>query len=152
MLKPVIEWSKTDARATTPTRGSSQAAGLDLTTYEERTLRPGDRHLFATGVAVSVPEGFVGLVCPRSGLAAKRGLTVLNGPGVADSDYRGEIKVCLVNLGKDPQLIEAGTRIAQLVIVPVNMDPLELKESLDETERGTKGFGSTGDGVDSLPF
>jgi len=142
-----LRWKKTDPRAFAPVRGSEDAAGLDLYTFEERTLRPGQKAVFQTGIAVAIPPGHVGLVCPRSGLASTYGLTVLNAPGVVDADYRGEVKVLLVNHGDKFVLVKAGWRIAQLVIVPVAPCEVVEVDSLDDTPRGLGGFGSTGLGV-----
>ena len=107
-------------------------------------LEPGKRMMVPTGMAIALPEGFEAQVRPRSGLAAKQGVTVLNTPGTVDCDYRGEVKVILVNLGDEPVTIERGMRIAQMVIAPVTRARLHKVETLDETERGAGGFGSTG--------
>lgn len=131
-------------RGILPTKGSDKAAGLDLYTYEERTLRPGQTHLFPTGIIVEIPDGYEGQVRPRSGLAAKHSVTVLNAPGTIDSDYRGEAKVILHNAGKEPYKVTAGDRIAQLVVKKVeSFDPAWVEE-VSSTERGEGGFGSTG--------
>lgn len=127
-----------------PCYASEQAAGLDVTAAEELTLQPGQRHTVATGFAIEIPHGHEVQVRPRSGLAAKHGVTVLNTPGTIDSDYRGEVKVILINLGDEPFEIRRGERIAQLVPTPVlRADFVEAKE-LGATERGARGFGSTG--------
>ena len=121
------------------------AAGLDLMSAQEDTmLAPGARALVPTGFSIELPEGFEAQVRPRSGLALKHGVTVLNAPGTIDSDYRGEIKVLLVNHGDAEWRVERGARIAQLVIAPVVQARLELTETLSETDRGAGGFGSTG--------
>jgi dUTP pyrophosphatase len=131
-----------------PARQSAEAAGLDLSaaTPEDApiTLAPGERALIPTGFAVELPAGFEGQVRPRSGLAHKYGITVLNAPGTVDSDYRGEIGVLLVNLSKKPFVISRGERIAQLVVT--RFEPVEIveREELSGTSRGEKGFGSTG--------
>lgn len=120
-------------------------AGADLRAGETVTLAPFERRLVGTGVRVALPEGTVGMVTPRSGLAWRAGLSIVNAPGIVDSGYRGEIKVCLINL--DPEIpieIEAGDRIAQLVIVPVVAATFMPTEALDETERGDGGYGSSG--------
>ncbi|HMS36202.1 MAG TPA: dUTP diphosphatase [Arachnia sp.] len=120
-------------------------AGADLIAAEDVTLGPGERRLVGTGVSVAIPEGHVGLVTPRSGLAARTGLSIVNAPGVIDSGYRGEIRVCLINL--DPHIpiaLAAGDRIAQLLIVPFVTAEFSPVEGLDETERGAGGYGSTG--------
>jgi dUTP pyrophosphatase len=122
------------------------AAGLDLRAAESLTLAPGARALVATGLAIALPEGFEAQVRPRSGLAVKHGVTVLNAPGTIDSDYRGEIKVPLINHGQDDFTITRGDRIAQMVVAPVTTATLEEAETLDITKRGTGGFGSSGRG------
>ncbi|MBP5511333.1 MAG: dUTP diphosphatase [Kiritimatiellae bacterium] len=119
-------------------------AGMDLCAAESVTLAPGARALVRTGLSMALPAGTEGQVRPRSGLAAKHGITVLNTPGTIDEGYRGEVKVILINLGDAPFVIEPGMRIAQLIIAPVfRMEVGEVTE-LSETERGTGGFGSTG--------
>jgi dUTP pyrophosphatase len=131
-----------------PSYQSAQAAGLDLLAAVEApvTLKPGDRALIPTGIAIALPEGHEAQVRPRSGLAIKQGVTVLNSPGTIDADYRGEIKVALVNLGQEPVAIERGMRIAQMVVAPVSHARLREVATLGETSRGTGGFGSTGTG------
>jgi dUTP pyrophosphatase len=127
-----------------PRYASEDAAGLDVTAAEDLTLEPGQRHAVATGFAIEIPRGFEVQVRPRSGLAIKHGITCLNTPGTIDSDYRGEVKVILVNLGQEPFEVRRGERIAQLVPAPVlRADFVEVGE-LAETERGSGGFGSTG--------
>jgi len=127
------------------TRG---AAGMDLRAAvaedEPLVLRPGARAAAPTGLAFSLPEGFEGQVRPRSGLAARHGVTVLNTPGTVDSDYRGEVKVILVNLDEEDFIIRRGDRVAQLVIAPVTQASWTEVETLDDTVRGEGGFGSTG--------
>ncbi|HXW21675.1 MAG TPA: dUTP diphosphatase [Rhodomicrobium sp.] len=131
-----------------PAYRSEQAAGLDLAAAlagdDPLTLFPGDRALIPTGIVLELPQGFEAQVRPRSGLAHKYGLTVLNSPGTIDADYRGEIQVLLINFGRDPVSIKRGDRIAQLVIAPILMVTLECAEALATTERGNGGFGSTG--------
>jgi len=129
-----------------PAYRSEQAAGLDLPAAieEDLTLFPGDRALIPTGIALELPQGFEAQVRPRSGLAHKYGVTVLNSPGTIDADYRGEIQVLLINFGRDPVSIKRGDRIAQLVIAPILMVTLECAEALATTGRGNGGFGSTG--------
>ena len=120
-------------------------AGLDLRANEDVTLAPHERRLVSTGLAVAIPEGYAGFVQPRSGLALKRGLSMANTPGLVDSHYRGELKVCAVNLDDEtPIHIERGERIAQLVIQRVPTVTLVEVDELDETERGSGGFGSSG--------
>ena len=127
-----------------PRYASEDAAGLDVTAAEELTLQPGERHAVATGFAIEIPRGFEVQVRPRSGLAFKNGITCLNTPGTIDSDYRGEVKVILVNLGQEAFEVRRGERIAQLVPAPVlRADFVEVGE-LGETSRGAGGFGSTG--------
>ncbi len=127
-----------------PRYASEDAAGLDVTAAEELTLEPGQRHAVATGFAIEIPRGYEVQVRPRSGLAFKNGITCLNTPGTIDSDYRGEVKVILVNLGQVPFEVRRGERIAQLVPAPVlRADFVEVSE-LGGTLRGAGGFGSTG--------
>lgn len=121
-------------------------AGLDLTAVEPVRLAPGERSAVPTGWAVAVPDGWVGLVHPRSGLAVRHGLTVANAPGTVDAGYRGELQVLLVNLGAGPVALEAGTRVAQLLLQRVGRARVEEVDVLDGTERGEGGFGSTGAG------
>lgn len=128
----------------TPAYQTSGAAGLDLVAAATLTLPPGGRASVPTGLSLAIPEGYEGQVRPRSGLALKHGITVLNAPGTIDSDYRGELGVLLVNLGDAPYVVERGARIAQLVIAPVVQARLALVDTLDQTARGTGGFGSTG--------
>ena len=118
--------------------------GVDLCARSAAELGPGERSVVSTGVAVAIPDGFAGLVTPRSGLAARHGISVVNGPGLIDSGYRGEIKVVLVNLSDEPFLIERGDRIAQLVVIPVAVQEFEIVDELPGTSRGAGGFGSTG--------
>ena len=127
-----------------PSYASAGAAGLDVVAAEDLTLAPGGRHAVATGFAIAVPEGYEVQVRPRSGLALKHGITCLNTPGTVDSDYRGEVKVILANLGSEPFEIRRGERIAQLVPAPVLQVCFREVEELGETERGAGGFGSTG--------
>jgi dUTP pyrophosphatase len=132
-----------------PAYASAGAAGMDIVAAEDVTIAPAARHAVATGFAVAIPAGFEIQVRPRSGLALKHGITVPNTPGTIDSDYRGELKVILINHGSAPFAILRGDRIAQLVLAPVTQASwLEVTE-LDETARGAGGFGSTG-GVVSL--
>lgn len=129
-----------------PASGSGHAAGFDLRAAVEGpvTLQPGARDVIPTGIAVAIPPGFEGQVRPRSGLAARNGIALVNAPGTIDADYRGEIRVILINLGQEAFTIRRGDRIAQLVIAPVVPCELELVEELQETIRGAGGFGSTG--------
>ncbi len=125
-------------------------AGADLRCTTDIDLAPGERTLVGTGVAVALPEGTVGLVTPRSGLAARLGLGIVNAPGVIDSGYRGEIRVCLINLDTSARItLAAGDRVAQLVVLPVIAAQFEAVDILDETERGSDGYGSTGVGINT---
>ena len=127
-----------------PAYASEHAAGLDITAGEELVLQPGARHAVATGFAIEIPHGYEVQVRPRSGLALKHGITCLNTPGTIDSDYRGEVKVILANLGSEPFEVKRGERIAQLVPAPVLRAHFTEVHELAETERGAGGFGSTG--------
>ena len=127
-----------------PAYESEGAAGLDLRASEACEIAAGKRALVATGLSIAIPRGFEGQVRPRSGLAAKHGVTVLNAPGTIDSDYRGEVKVILVNFGDAPFRIARGDRIAQLIVAPVTHVEIAEVESLDATARGEGGFGSSG--------
>ena len=129
---------------TVPSYAHPGDAGADLCAAESVSLAPGERKLVATGVRIALPDGYVGLVHPRSGLAVKHGVTVLNTPGTIDAGYRGEIKVILINLGEEPFLIEPGDRIAQLVVQRVERARFVQVGQLPETARGEGGFGSTG--------
>ncbi len=127
-----------------PAYATSGSAGLDLRAAEAFTLKPGERALVPTGVAIALPKGFEAQVRPRSGLAVKHGVTVLNAPGTIDADYRGEIKVPIINHGAEDFVIVRGDRIAQMVIAPVTIATLMEIDRLEETERGSGGFGSSG--------
>ena len=127
-----------------PARATEHAAGLDVVAAEDLTLEPGQRHAVATGFAIAIPEGYEVQVRPRSGLALKHGITCLNAPGTIDSDYRGEVKVILANLGSEPFEVRRGERIAQLVPATVLQADFREVEQLSETSRGAGGFGSTG--------
>lgn len=129
-----------------PKYETNGSAGMDLSAYLEEpvTLQPLERALIPTGLFMELPEGFEAQIRPRSGLAAKRGLTMLNSPGTIDSDYRGEIKCIVVNLSNEPQTIEPGERIAQMVIARYEQIVWQEVEILEETKRGAGGFGSTG--------
>ncbi|MEI9950717.1 MAG: dUTP diphosphatase [Pseudomonadota bacterium] len=129
-----------------PAYQTERAAGLDLSAAIGAPMRiePGARALVPTGLAFAIPDGYEGQVRPRSGLALKFGISIVNSPGTIDSDYRGMVAVLLINLGQEPVLIEPLSRIAQLVICPVVQAELELVNALDETTRGAGGYGSTG--------
>ena len=120
-------------------------AGADLTSTESLTLAPGERAVVGTGVAIALPDGYAAFVVPRSGLAAKHGITIVNSPGTVDAGYRGEIRVTLLNTDRsEPYAIEAGDRIAQLIVMPVSRARFVEVERLPGSERGEGGFGSTG--------
>ena len=129
-----------------PAYATQGAAGLDLCAACDApvTLAPGARALIPTGVAIALPQGYEAQLRPRSGLALKHGVTVLNSPGTIDWDYRGELKALLINHGVEPFVIERGMRIAQLVVAPVTHATLRVVEDLDDTARGVGGYGSTG--------
>jgi dUTP pyrophosphatase len=127
-----------------PAYATEGAAGMDVVAAEDVTLAPGARHAVATGLAVAIPHGFEIQVRPRSGLALKHGVTVPNTPGTIDSDYRGELKVIMINHGTEPFAIRRGDRVAQLVIAPVTRASWLEVDELDSTARGEGGFGSTG--------
>jgi dUTP pyrophosphatase len=138
--------------ATLPAYMTTAAAGADLVAAldEELTLAPGARALVPTGLALAIPPGYEGQVRPRSGLALRSGVTVLNAPGTIDADYRGQVAVILANMGEEPYVVRHGDRIAQLVIAPVVRAAFELVDELDETGR-PGGFGSTGHRDDGRP-
>ena len=127
-----------------PQYATEHAAGLDVVSAEDLTLQPGKRHAVATGFAIEIPHGNEVQVRPRSGLALKHGITCLNTPGTIDSDYRGEVKVILINLGDAPFKIARGAKIAQMVIARHEQAELVEVEALSDTARGAGGFGSTG--------
>lgn len=127
-----------------PSYETSGSAGMDIRAAEATTIAAGQRGLIGTGFAFAIPQGYEVQVRPRSGLALKKGISVLNSPGTIDSDYRGEIKVIIANLGEDDFAVERGDRIAQIIVAPVQRGILTEVDSLDETERGAGGFGSTG--------
>ncbi len=141
-----VRFHKLDERAVTPTYGSEHAAGADLYALIDGalTLLPGQTTLVHTGLAMEIPEGYVGLICARSGLATKRGLAPANKVGVIDADYRGEIMVALHNHSDAAQTVENGERIAQLLLMPYLTGVFTEAERLTDTERGDGGFGSTG--------
>lgn len=127
-----------------PARAHPGDAGVDLYAAEAVALAPGERTTVPTGVAVAIPEGYAGLVAPRSGLAQRHGLGIVNAPGVVDAGYRGEIRVLLVNHGREPVRLERGERIAQLLVVPLSTLKMVEVVELPGSERGAGGFGSTG--------
>ena len=135
-----------DPRAKLPAYGSPDAAGADLYVVADGpvTIAPGGTAKLRTGLALAIPQGYVGLVCARSGMACKRGLAPANKVGIIDADYRGEVMVFLHNHGDEPQVVEPGDRVAQLMVVPVAAPEIEVVDALPETVRGAGGFGSTG--------
>jgi dUTP pyrophosphatase len=140
-----LRFRRLSAAARPPAQAHEGDAGYDLHAAEAVTIDPGERASVGTGVAVAIPEGQAGLVVPRSGLAARHGISVVNAPGLIDSGYRGELRVLLLNTDRaEPFRIEPGDRIAQLVLVAVETPELEEAADLDETVRGAGGFGSTG--------
>lgn len=144
---PIVVKIRREGEARTlplPRYQTPASSGMDLTASQTVQIHPGHRQLVRTGLFLEIPEGFEGQVRPRSGLALKHGITVLNAPGTIDSDYRGELCILLINHGPDSFLIEPGDRIAQLVIAPVVQVILEESENLKDTQRGSGGFGSTG--------
>lgn len=134
----------TDVRL--PCYMSEHASGMDLFAHlpKDVVLNPGERHLIPTGIAVAIPEGYEGQIRPRSGLAIRDGIGIVNSPGTIDSDYRGEIKIILINLGEEPFVVKTGTRIAQLVLTPVVRAEMDEVVELPETRRNEGGFGHTG--------
>ena len=142
----IVKIRKTSSAAQMPQYETAGAAGMDIRALlsEPLVLKPLERALVPTGIALEIPSGFEAQVRPRSGLALKQGITILNAPGTIDSDYRGEIRVILANLGSEPVTIADGDRIAQLVFAPVIRAELAETVILSETERGVGGFGSTG--------
>ncbi len=144
--KPVIRFKKLDERAGAPIRGSQEAGGADLRALLDApvTIAPGETYFVRTGLAMEIPYGHVGLICARSSLGTKRGLAPANKVGVIDSDYRGEVMVALHNHSSKDAVIEPGERVAQLLVVPVILADFEEADSLEDTQRGSGGFGSTG--------
>lgn len=142
---PPIPVKRLDPELPMPMRAHPEDAGADLYSAEDLVLQPGERALVATGVAIALPVGTVGLIHPRSGMAAKHGLSIVNTPGTIDAGYRGELKVCLLNTDRsEPIEITRGMRIAQLVIQRVELVDFTEVDALDETQRGDGGYGSTG--------
>ena len=139
-----ISFLKLDSELPTPHHAHDGDGGVDLYARIDRRLRPGERDLIPTGVAVAIPLGYAALVVPRSGLAVKHGLGVVNSPGLVDSGYRGEVQVILINHGSKAVDVERGERIAQLVVVPVAVQDWVEVEDLSDSGRGEGGFGSTG--------
>ena len=141
-----IQIKKLSSEVLTPKYETAGSSGMDIAAYIEKDIiiNPGDKTLVPTGFSLSIPQGYEVQIRPRSGLAAKNGITVLNTPGTIDSDYRGEIKVILINLSKDEFIIKNGERIAQMVICPIEQVSIEEVKELSGTDRGKAGFGSTG--------
>ena len=146
IIQTPVKVKKLRPDAKLPTYGSAEAAGADLSAALDSfvTIEPGQRLVVPTGIAIEMLPGFEAQVRPRSGLAARHGITVVNTPGTIDSDYRGEIKVILLNTGPESFNIDPGDRIAQMVIAPVLRAAFDEADELDSSERGTAGFGSTG--------
>jgi dUTP pyrophosphatase len=142
-----LQVRRLDPNATLPAYAHPGDAGLDLTATRAVRLGPGQRAAVPTGLAVAIPEGWVGLVHPRSGLARRHGVTVANAPGTIDAGYRGEIKVLLVNLGEETVELVVGDRVAQLLLQQVGQARIREVQDLDDTARGVGGFGSTGSGA-----
>lgn len=147
-MNPVLQFKRLHPAAKVPAYQSGHAAGMDLCACPHDglplTLNPGDIRVIPCGFAMAIPHGFEGQVRPRSGLATKHGISMPNTPGTVDSDYRGEMMVPLVNLSRQPFVVEPGMRVAQLVIAPVARAMVIEVDALDETGRGSGGFGSTG--------
>ena len=139
---PLLSFKRLDSRATLPSRGSASAAGLDIYAIEDLIIRPGERALARTGLAVAIPQGYYGRVAPRSGLATKKGLDVL--AGVIDADYRGEIICLLYNAGNETIELSAGSKSCQLIIEKIITPTAVWADEISKTDRGSGGFGSTG--------
>lgn len=142
--RPVLPVQRLHEDAVVPAYAHPGDAGLDLTSVEEVVLAPGARAAVPTGLAMAIPDGWVGLVHPRSGLARRHGITVANAPGTIDAGYRGEVLVLLVNLGDEEVRLDAGERVAQLLLQRVGIAEISEVDELDDTSRGSGGFGSTG--------
>ena len=141
-----IQIKKLSNTVSIPKYETAGSSGMDIAAHIENNIiiNPGEKALVSTGLSVAIPKGYEIQIRPRSGLAAKKSITVLNTPGTIDADYRGEIKVILINLGKEKFVVENGERIAQMVVCPVVQANLEEVKELSETKRGSSGFGSTG--------
>ena len=141
-----IQIKKLSNEVLTPKYETPGSSGMDIAAYTEQdiTINPGDKSIIPTGFSLSIPQGYEVQIRPRSGLGAKKSITVLNTPGTIDSDYRGEIKVILINLSKDKFIVKKGERIAQMIVCPVVQVQLEEVQELSATNRGAGGFGSTG--------
>ena len=145
-MNTIVKLKKLTPNAIIPTYGTAQSAGADLYSGMEQpvTIEPGKTEFIHTGIAIAIPEGLVGLVYARSGMACKKGIAPANKVGVIDADYRGEIMVALYNHGNEAVTVEPGDRIEQLVLTPFITAAFDQTDSLDETDRGNGGFGSTG--------
>lgn len=139
-----ISLQRLDDGLPVPAHAHRGDGGVDLYAREAANLGSGERAVVSTGIAVAIPEGYAGLITPRSGLAARHGISVVNGPGLVDAGYRGEIKVVVINLSDETFVVERGDRIAQLVVVPVAVQEFVVVDELPSTRRGSGGFGSTG--------
>ena len=139
-----LKFKKLNNSVITPKYHTEGSAGFDLHSLETKSLEPNEIYLFSTGIFIEVPEGYEAQVRPRSGLATKNGITVINTPGTVDSDYRGEVKVALINLGKKEIIIHKDDRIAQVIISPIIQCELIETDELSNTDRNQNGFGSTG--------
>jgi len=144
MVKILVK--KFDKNIKLPTYETSGSSGMDLVAYIKNkiTIKPSKTAMISTGIAVAIPKNYEIQIRPRSGLAANKGISVLNSPGTIDADYRGEIKIILINLGKEPFIVKSGDRIAQMVLCPVSKVELKEVKELPNTIRGKGGFGSTG--------
>jgi len=141
-----IQIKKLSNSVSTPKYKTLGSSGMDIAAHivDNIIINPGEKALVATGISIAIPRGYEVQIRPRSGLAAKKNITVLNSPGTIDADYRGEIKVILINLGKEKFVVESGDRIAQMVVCPVVQASLDEVKELSDTARGSDGFGSTG--------
>jgi len=141
-----IQIKKLSSSVSIPKYETSGSSGMDIAAHIENNIiiNPGEKALVATGFSIAIPRGYEVQIRPRSGLAAKKSITVLNSPGTIDADYRGEIKVILINLGKEKFVVKNGERIAQMVVCPVDQANLDEVKELSDTARGSDGFGSTG--------
>lgn len=143
MLK--VKFNRLVPHAKMPTKATRGSGAYDIYSTDELLLAPEGRYAFGTGLAMEIPEGFVALVCPRSGLAVKNGVTILNAPGVIDADYRGEVKAIVINHDlREPLFVSKGDKVGQLLFVKAEEVQFEEVEELTSTQRGTGGFGSTG--------
>ena len=144
MIKILVK--KFDKNVKLPTYKTSGSSGMDLMAYIKNriTINPGKTALIPTGIAVAIPENYEIQIRPRSGLAAKKGISILNTPGTVDSDYRGEIKIILINLSRKSFIVKSGDRVAQVIVCPVVKGKLQEVKNLPKTVRGKRGFGSTG--------